>query len=72
MEVFPEDEGEYVCIGQNPAGEASTRMYLSVLDSAPTVEADLEDETMAPEQGEITEEDVIPKVPLRSLHLSNI
>ncbi|XP_060064415.1 titin-like, partial [Ylistrum balloti] len=39
VEVFPEDEGEYVCVASNPAGEASTRAYLTVLSPEDSVDA---------------------------------
>lgn len=75
VEVFPEDEGEYVCVAQNPAGEASTRMYLSVLDSG-VVDEEVYEETpmemdqteveftmQLPQEGmEVTEEDLVPQV----------
>ncbi|KAK3082882.1 hypothetical protein FSP39_007872 [Pinctada imbricata] len=71
VEVFPEDEGEYVCIARNPAGEASTRMYLSVLDSGPGEFAPEDEMTLDQTevkvtaqlpQTEVTEDDVVPKV----------
>ena len=33
VEVFPEDEGEYVCVAHNPAGDAVTRATLVVLET---------------------------------------
>lgn len=75
VEVFPEDEGEYVCVAHNPVGEASTRMYLSVLDSGPAEEEIYEEAPMdvdqtevkfsvqlPEEQMEITEDDLVPQV----------
>lgn len=78
VEVFPEDEGEYVCVAHNPAGEASTRMYLSVLDSGVTEEEAYEDTTMETaeaeftmqlpqEDMEVTEEDLVPQVTHQTL-----
>lgn len=32
VEVFLEDEGEYVCVVYNLVGEVSIRMYFSVFD----------------------------------------
>lgn len=75
VEVFPEDEGEYVCVAHNPAGEASTRMYLSVLDSG-VVDEEVYEETpmemdhteveftmQLPQEGmEVTEENLVPQV----------
>lgn len=56
VEVFPEDEGEYVCIAQNPVGEASTRSYLTVVDTGIELYT-TEEETM-----DVEEEEVVPKV----------
>ena len=56
VEVFPEDEGEYVCIAQNPVGEASTRSYLTVM------EAKLEPYATEEEVMDVEEEEVVPKV----------
>ena len=59
MEVFPEDEGEYVCIATNPAGEASTRAYLTVLEPEVFVEEPAtEDEPDSSVPKEIVEESV--------------
>jgi hypothetical protein len=56
VEVFPEDEGEYVCVAQNPVGEASTRSYLTVM------EAKLESYATEEEVIDVEEEEVVPKV----------
>lgn len=73
VEVFPEDEGEYVCVAHNPAGDAVTRANLVVLERMETpVATDVAvDETQVkkvpqvetvPETTEVTEEEVKPAV----------
>ena len=52
VEVFPEDEGEYVCVAHNPAGDAVTRATLAVLET---------EEVLA--QPEETEVKVVPEAP---------
>lgn len=36
VEVFPEDQGQYICVAQNPAGQATSSAYLTVLESEET------------------------------------
>lgn len=36
VEVFPEDQGQYICVAQNPAGQATTSAYLRVHDAQET------------------------------------
>ena len=36
MEVFPEDQGQYICVAENPAGQATTSSYLTIIESEET------------------------------------
>lgn len=36
MEVFPEDQGQYICVAENPAGQATTTAYLTIIESEET------------------------------------
>ena len=71
VEVFPEDDGEYVCVAHNPAGDAVTRANLVVAERMDTpVAQDVSvDETKVkkapevetvPETKEVTEEELKP------------
>lgn len=70
VEVFPEDEGEYVCVAHNPAGDAVTRAALVVKEpeqpvpTEPVVEETevkkVPEEECVPEDMEIEEEKVKP------------
>lgn len=73
VEVFPEDEGEYVCVAHNPAGDAVTRATLIVLEPEEAVpEEPVTEETevkevipkdeCVPEAMEIDEEEVKPDI----------
>lgn len=43
MEVFPEDQGQYICVARNPAGQATTSAYLTVQETKEiTVELEME------------------------------
>lgn len=80
VEVFPEDEGEYVCIAQNPAGEASTRAYLTVLETEVPREgvSDVEEYEVHPEEMrpaedmEVSEEDLVPEVSWSKMKEENL
>ena len=55
VEVFPEDEGEYVCVAHNPAGDAVTRATLVVMETEEILRQPMEEETdvkVAPEAPE--------------------
>jgi len=74
VEVFPEDEGEYVCVAHNPAGDAVTRATLVVMDApqvpSETTEMDVEETQVkrvkevapecVPEDMEVEEEEFKP------------
>lgn len=72
VEVFPEDEGEYVCVAHNPAGDAVTRATLVVMEPQqmlPTKAVVEETEVLkvidvecVPESQEIDEDEVKPDV----------
>ena len=32
MEVFPEDQGQYICVAENPAGQATTSAFLAIME----------------------------------------
>ncbi|XP_025104133.1 myosin light chain kinase, smooth muscle-like [Pomacea canaliculata] len=36
VEVFPEDQGQYICVAENPAGQATTTAYLTIIESEET------------------------------------
>lgn len=44
VEVFPEDQGQYICIAQNPAGRATSSSYLSVVETAVVEEEEVTEE----------------------------
>ena len=78
VEVFPEDQGQYICVAENPAGQATTSAYLTIVESAETVmELQPQDSTDVPaEEGVITLEQPMetdqPQVDILSLSLFNI
>ena len=45
VEVFPEDEGEYVCVAHNPAGDAVTRATLVVSETEEVLKTPTKEET---------------------------
>lgn len=49
VEVFPEDQGQYICVAENPAGQATTSAYLTIIESEETT---MELEVQAPDQVE--------------------
>jgi hypothetical protein len=59
VEVFPEDQGQYICVAENPAGQATTSAYLSIMESVETTlqlepQAMDQVDTVVPEGQEIT------------------
>ena len=68
VEVFPEDEGEYVCVAHNPAGDAVTRATLVVSETEevlrkPVTPMEVETEVkVAPEtKMEVAPEECLPE-----------
>ena len=72
VEVFPEDQGQYICVAENPAGQATTSAYLTILESEETVmelEARAPDDVDAAPEGQevtITLEAPIPVEPMET------
>ena len=67
VEVFPEDEGEYVCVAHNPAGDAVTRATLVVSETEEVLRkpTPMDEETevkVAPEKKmEVQPEECLPE-----------
>ena len=60
VEVFPEDEGEYVCVAHNPAGDAVTRATLAVIEpEQPVTEEEPFDGATTPKSELIADEAVM-------------
>ncbi|CAG5126019.1 unnamed protein product, partial [Candidula unifasciata] len=58
VEVFPEDQGQYICVARNPAGQATTSAYLSVQE---TKEITMELEAEQPQEETITIDTTVPQ-----------
>ncbi|GFS02464.1 titin, partial [Elysia marginata] len=58
VEVFPEDQGQYICVAENPAGHATTSSYLTVLE---TRETTMELEPEQPQEEIITVDTSAPQ-----------
>ena len=72
VEVFPEDQGQYICIAQNPAGQATTSGFLTVIETEELEMEVFEEQQEQPTEAQVTEAEFVIQAPEEPMEVTEV
>ena len=72
VEVFPEDQGQYICIAQNPAGQATTSGFLTVIETEELEMEVFEEHQEQPTEAQVTEAEFVIQAPEEPMEVTEV